>query len=461
MNKKIYLLFLTLAFLLSMNFIVSAQPPKKVVEQAKKFFQEGEKLFNQKKYRLAIEKYNQSIALVPKNPIANFRKGQALFELKENEGALNAFTTSLNDGFQSPADIYSYRWYLYYEKKDLDNALNDLQKALQAKPNDSYLLISAGDIYREKKMDKEAIAAYEKAAPLAQNNNDLYYLIAVSYSNLGDYVQQGVSALKAVQKQTRFLGESWYLIGDAFQRQRKFDDAAAAYERAISAKPDIVNSFLNLGQIYQIQNRLPEAVAIAKKGIENHPNDGNLYISLSWFYSLTDQNEEAATTAKKATELLPKEPMGYTNLCRAYNDLKQYNAAIDACNTALKLNPNDGETNFYMARALDFQKKPDAATPYYNKAVKGLIDYTKSLPDNADGYYLLGNAYYAVGKRSEAINAYRQALILSPKFTKAIYNLGYMYVLNGDKPAARTQYDSLLKLDADLAGKLLQAINGK
>mgnify|MGYP002384803807 CR=1 FL=1 len=71
-----------------MNFIVSAQPPKKIVEQAKKFFQEGEKLFNQKKYRLAIEKYNQSIALVPKNPIANFRKGGAGSEFRNIQNLL-------------------------------------------------------------------------------------------------------------------------------------------------------------------------------------------------------------------------------------------------------------------------------------------------------------------------------------------------------------------------------------
>ncbi|HRH40109.1 MAG TPA: tetratricopeptide repeat protein [Pyrinomonadaceae bacterium] len=462
MTKKLFLGFLILICLISMNLVVSAQlPNKKQVDQARKLNQDGEKLYKQKKYRLAIEKFDQSIAIMAKNPMGKFGKGLCHYELKENDAALSALTGSLDDGFPAPLQIYQIRWSLFYEKKDFDNALHDLQAALQARPNDNLLLIAAGDIYRAKNMDREAISAYEKAAPTAPNGADLFYIIAVSYANLGEYVPQGVAALKAVQKQTRFLGESWYLIGDAFQRQRKFDDAAAAYERAISAKPDFVNSFINLSQIYQLLNRLPEAVAIAKKGTELHPNDGTLFTNLAWYYSLTDQNEEAVNAGKKAIQLLPKEAMGYTNLCRAYNDLKQYNSAIDACNSALKISPNDGETNFYMARALDFLKKPDAATPYYNKAVKGLIEYTKSLPDNADGYYLLGNAYYAVSKRPEAINAYKQCLLLSPNFTKAIYNLGYMYVLGGDKTSARTQYNELLKLDKDLADKLLQAINGK
>jgi tetratricopeptide (TPR) repeat protein len=133
--------------------------------------------------------------------------------------------------------------------------------------------------------------------------------------------------------------------------------------------------------------------------------------------------------------------------------------AVQACTSALRLNPNDGETNFYLARAYDLQKKPDIATPYYRRAVSGLVQFTNVNPLYSDGFYLLGNAYYAEGKRSEAIAAYKRCLELSPNFTKARYNLGFIYVLEGNKAAAREQYNELQKLDKALADKLLQAIN--
>ena len=58
-----------------------------------------------------------------------------------------------------------------------------------------------------------------------------------------------------------------------------------------------------------------------------------------------------------------------------------------------------------------------------------------------------------------AIAAYKKCLELSPNFTKARFNLGYIYAVNGSKPLAREQYNALLNIDADLAAKLLAAIN--
>ncbi len=302
---------------------------------------------------------------------------------------------------------------------------------------------------------------YEKAAPFVQNSADLYYAIAFTYAKLGEPTPQGIAALNAVQKGTRFLGESWFLVGDSFQRSRKFNEAADAYEKAISAKPDLINSFINLSQVYQILNRMPDAIATAKKGIQFHPNDGTLYTNLSWFNSLIDSHVEAVTAGKKAIALLPDQSMGYTNLCRAYNDLKRYDLAVDSCTTALNLSPNDGETNFYMARAMSFQNKKDVAATHYKKAVKGLIEFTKNNPDYADGFYLLGNSYYETDQMPEAISAFKKCLAISPGFTKAIFNLGVAYFVKGDKPSARAQYNELAKFDAKRAEDLLKIISGK
>jgi tetratricopeptide (TPR) repeat protein len=290
------------------------------------------------------------------------------------------------------------------------------------------------------------------------DNADLYYYIAFTYAKLGEYIPQGVAALKAIQNGTRYLGDAWFLVGNSFQIEKKYNESANAYEKAISAKPELSASYSNLSQIYQIQNRLDAAIAILKKGIEVNPNDGNLYISLTWVLSLSDRNIEAIGAGKKAINFAPNNYMGYTNLCRAYNDVKEYETAIQICNGALKLNPGDGETNFYLGRAYDFLNKPDIATTYYQKAVPGLVEFTRNNPDYSDGYYLLGNAYFAVNQIPNAILAYKKCLDLNPTFSKAIRNIGYMYVLNKDKASAREQYNVLLKLDAKLAAELLKDI---
>ncbi len=156
---------------------------------------------------------------------------------------------------------------------------------------------------------------------------------------------------------------------------------------------------------------------------------------------------------------MPKQSLAYTNLCRAYNDTKQYELAINACNNALRISPNDGETSFYLGRAYDLLGKSSEATRYYDQAVIGLVEFTKNNPDYSDGFYLLGNAYYADDQRDRAIESYRRCLELSPRFVKARYNLGLMYVKKKDKAGAMDQYNSLLALDQTWAVKLKSEID--
>lgn len=461
--RKVYLGFAALIFLFSLNFVVSVQaqpqPTKKQIDQARKLANEGDKFFRQKNYKMAIDRYQKASALVPNYPHVSYYKGYSHYNLQEYDQSLNDFTTALNQGY-APIDIYKVRWYVYYQKKDYENALKDAEEVVKVESNDSNLLIAIGDIYREKNMDRESVAAYEKAALLVPDNGDLHYYIAFTYARLGNSIQQGVAALKAVQKGTRFLGESWYLVGTSFQINKKYTEAIEAYEKAISARPELVAVYNNLSQIYQSQNRLEDAIDILKKGIAINPNDGNMFISLAWVYSISNRHIEAIGAGKKAIALAPDQYMGFTNLCRAYNDVKEYETAIQYCNSALKLNPGDGETNFYLGRAYQLLNKQDIAASYYKKAVPGLIEFTKNNPDYSDGYYLLGNAYFSVNQIPNAISAFKKCLELNPTFPKALRNLGYMYVLNNDKSSARAQYDILARLDANLAAALLQDIQG-
>lgn len=463
--RRTYLGFVIIIFLFSISFVASvqAQPTKKQIEQARKFAEEGNKFFRQKNYRQAADRYQKASGLIPNYnfpALFYYNKGFSHYSLQQYDLALESLNSALNQGYNPPLDIYKIRWILYYFKKDYDNSLRDAEEVAKVDPNDSSLLLTMGDMYSQKNRSRDAIAAYEKAALLVPNNGDLQYMIAFNYARLGDATQTGVAALKAVQNNTRFLGESWYLVGNSFYAERRWNEAANAYERAISAKPELVDSYNNLSQIYQTQNRLNEAIAITRKGLEVSPRDGNLYINLAWLLSLSDRHIEAIGAGKKAIEYAPDQYMGYTNLCRAYMDAKEFDTAIQTCNNALKLKPGDGETYYYIGRVYSLQKKPDLATSNYKKAITGLITFTKERPDYSDGFYLLGNAYLATEQIPSAIVAYKKCLELNPNFAKVIYNLGYSYILNNDKKSARDQYNLLTKLDTSLAAKLLKDIQG-
>jgi superkiller protein 3 len=316
-----------------------------------------------------------------------------------------------------------------------------------------------GEIYLARNALTEALDAFKRASVAAPNDADIFYNMARVYVTRGDAREQGIAAEAALKKGTRFPGESHYLLGDAYRKQSNAAGAIAAYQKAISSKPDIYDAYRNLADVYRSENRYDDAIKVSKQGLLAFPRDGNIYTDLSWYYSLAGRPEDAVQAAKAAITFLPAQYMGYTNLCRAYNETKEYNLAVIACNSALRINPGDGETYFYLARAYDFLKKPADATKYYSQAVTGLVEFTKNNPAYSDGWYLLGNALFADNQRDKAIDAYRQCLVLSPKFSKARYNLGIIYTRKKNRPAAQEQYDALVPLDPKLAEALKAEID--
>ncbi|MEZ5345086.1 MAG: tetratricopeptide repeat protein [Pyrinomonadaceae bacterium] len=450
---------LALAVMISQPISGEAQSNKQR-QQAKNLAAQGDNFYRQKMYEEAIAKYSEALQIMPKYPFALFSKGYSHFNLKQYSEAVNSLTAALDNGY-TPLDVYAVRWQAYFMMKDLDSAKADIKNAEKLDPKNDYFYIAEGQLLHELTDYAGAIEAFQKAVDLNSKNNDLFFFIAKTYNAAGNYEQQKIAAEYALKNGTRFPGDAYFYIGDYNFRQRKYKEAAEAYEMSLLSNPDIYNTYGNLAESYRNLNDYQKAIKIALQGTRKYPNDGTLKVSLSWYYSLADQNGNAVAVAQEAIKLVPNQYMAHTNLCRAYNDLKQYTSAVIACNRAIALEPGDGETNFYLGRAHQLMGKSKEASEYYKKAVVGLESFTKINPDYSDGFYLLGNAYFADGQRDNAIMAYERCLQISPRFAKARYNLGYVYSQVGNATAARKQYEELQSLDADLAAKLLEVLGNK
>lgn len=453
-------LFLLIFTFSALNSEIIAQS-KNDMKKAKNLATQGDRNFNKKDYHGAIAKYAEAIALVGNYAYAHFWKGNAHYYLKDYAQALAEINIAADQGYKPLNDLYRIRWFLNYSQKNYDAALSDLNNGLQLEPSNIAFKAGLGDVYYAKQSYRDAVNVYVDIVDRIPNNGNTYYSLADCYYRLGETALQKAAAGKAVQNGTQYMSDAYFLIGKALQKERNYVEAASAYERSINVKRDNYDTYRSLSDVYRNLNRFTDAVNITKKALEEFPRDGNLYTDLSWYYSLADQHTDAVGAAQIAISLLPGTFQAYTYLCRGFNDIKEYQKAIVACNDALKLNPEDGETNFYLGRAHELSGKSDQASKYYKKAVAGLVEYTNRYPDFADGYYLLGNAYFSTGAKTQAIESYKRSLEFSPGFKKARFNLGYVYIQNGDLDSAEVQYKALLELDKILAGRLKESMPKK
>lgn len=446
------------AFVISADLAVQAQKPKDIrASQAR--LEQGNRAFNQRNFKEAIEKYAEAIALNPRNTAAHYWKGRAHSFQEEHELALMELGTALEQGYQKPLDIYLLRWRIYYAEKDYAAAQKDVDAALSIDPENFDLLVAQGDMNFVNKRYPEALDAYQRAVAKQPNNAELYLNIAKIHYFTGNPQGQGDAAQEAINKRTMSLGEAYLLLGDALRTQRRFPEATTALQSALSANPNSLDTYESLAEVYRAQNKYDDAITTLRRALPVFDDDGRIYTNLAWYYSLANRHEEAADAAKAGIKLSPNEYLAYTNLCRAYNDLKRPEMAIRECNNALRLQPDDGETLYYLGRASELMNKSDEAARYYRRAVPGLEKATKTSPGNSDYFYLLGNAYYSDNHVKKAIAAYVRSLELTPAFARARFNLGLAYVADNNKSAAMQQYNALAPLDGALAALLKTEID--
>ena len=139
------------------------------------------------------------------------------------------------------------------------------------------------------------------------------------------------------------------------------------------------------------------------------------------------------------------------------NAIKQYNRGIE-------LNSQGRVQEAIEAYKQAIRISPDFPEPYINLAnVYGKLgNYQEAVvnPDSRSAEALsdLGMGYGSAGQWQEALDPFKKAVTLKPGLAQAHYGLAVAYLNLGNRAAATEEYEILKRLDSNLASKLSQAI---
>ncbi|MCL5290975.1 MAG: tetratricopeptide repeat protein [Actinobacteria bacterium] len=140
------------------------------------------------------------------------------------------------------------------------------------------------------------------------------------------------------------------------------------------------------------------------------------------------------------TKRNPKDVNMWMSLGHAYLDSKDYDAAIGAFNDALKLNPKT--TDAKVAIALTYQQMGDN-----DKAVKSFEEIVKAQPSNDIARLALARARFDKGDYQEALALVRQLEKSDAGEADVYYLAGQIYEKLGKKTSAKAEYEKIFKLD--------------
>lgn len=244
--------------------------------------------------------------------------------------------------------------------------------------------------------------------------------------------QEAIAAYQKALELKEDVAEIYHHYGDALINLQRWQKAVQAYEKAISLNDNFAWSYHNLGvALFNLGNKQEAKIAYEKAIAINCQNPQFQY-SFGKILASLGQWQAAADTYKLAIDLGWQKPQAYHEWGDIFSQLQQWNEAIDAYQLAIKLNQKSTWSYHNLGLALLQLELPQEAVIFFQQAIE--ID-----SNFVSAYFYLGEAWRLQEKWDEAVISYRQAAKIKPDFPN-------LQITLADSLRQRAQFD----LDAAL-----------
>lgn len=253
------------------------------------------------------------------------------------------------------------------------------------------------------------------------------------------------------------------------RQSNHYKDPIRFWFKAIKDNPYKAGFYLSLGKSLIKEDKYKIAQKVLLRGINLMPHEKNFYLYLGEINFKLKEFDKSVKYLNQYLQINPMDVDILKNLGGAYANLYQYDKALEVWINSLSMFNDPEIKNGFLEniislyqqqnnieKAYEFSKmlkiNPENRELYYNTVIryssymlnKGNIPEAKSvindaiklMPDNWQGYYLLGNIHVANGNFKKAISYLEKAIELAPNAVepyKSLYNIYTKYVLNKEK----------------------------
>ncbi|HEX3355078.1 MAG TPA: tetratricopeptide repeat protein [Terriglobales bacterium] len=267
------------------------------------------------------------------------------------------------------------------------------------------------DYHKHENIDS-AISAFNRALTLDPKYAEAYAALGKAYwigyeegQGGGDWVEKARSACNQAVADAPKLAEAYSCLGSVYAGTGQYEKAVAQLQTATTLEPTSDDAFRGLAEAYGKLNKPGEAEATYRKAISLRPQYWAGYSWLGVFYWQQGRYDDAARAFQEVVSLAPDNYRGYSDLGAMYVMKGQFPDAISVLEKSVARRPNAAAYN-NLGNAYFSMRKFDEAAHDFEEGLK----FEKN---NWLSWGNLGDAYYwAPGKRSQAGDAYREAIRL-------------------------------------------------
>jgi len=220
----------------------------------------------------AFRDYDAAIQKKPEATAYNNR-GAAYLNKGDLDRALEDFNRALDAAAkheQIPAAFYYNRALAYHLKGDLDSAMSDYTGTIRRDNDYAYAFRNRGAIYVGKGDFALAVGDFTRATQINPKDAESQYFLGLANLKLENW-QKAVDALgKALQLDDK-QAAAQSALGQAYAKLGKYDDAKVALNRAIVLDPVSPDTYFQRGRVWQAQGDLARAQADYRDALKLDP----------------------------------------------------------------------------------------------------------------------------------------------------------------------------------------------
>lgn len=341
--------------------------------------------------------------------------------------------------------------------------------------------VTSAKVYMQENDYDKAIEQLQKAVAANPQNAEAYYLLGRAYGVKERYAEMADafnSSLAISEKFATEIGQErdkyWFMTfnkGVELFNQQNIEEAKSAFEMAAVIKPDNTDAYRNAALCYERLGNYEKAVESMQKVIDLEPGNTEAHMQLGTIHYNNKEFEKAAAEFEKVLELDPANADAISNVGLVYDQMGQSDKALSAYEKAIANHPDNMDLVFNYAKLLYNMER-------YSEAIEKFKAILEKNPEDYDALYITGLCYINIADRArrqmrgleEENNKSNDAKIAElkekakatytaciPYFEKAVslkednrdawWNLGIAYTQAGDAKKGKEAFDKAEALD--------------
>jgi tetratricopeptide (TPR) repeat protein len=301
------------------------------------------------KYREAVDDYENYLSLKPDDPAAYNGLGAALLGLG-GERDLDAALQNLNKAILLKPD-YDQAFYnrarLYDLKSQSELALQDYERVVHLNPAFYQAYVSLGNLYNER---GKAAGATEDLARALQSYEQAVKIIREKGTRPGENTRSYADAF-------RYLGSFYEEAGDHVraveikpeEADEQYRLAVENFNEAIKLNADLAEAYYGRGRVHKDLNQTVPAIQDFEKAKQLKPTDVAVYNQLAALYKFENNYEQAIATYREALNLEPENVEALRGLGDSFEAKGDHASAIENFKKAIDLTPPRDRTDLYLS----------------------------------------------------------------------------------------------------------------